>query len=83
MPRTQARLKSEHKRQHPELDGDTWYDVVPIFPGVTQRMVNFAGQRLTRLATPSGYLILPNDRFEFRERPASGAAGAAATAGAR
>ena len=38
----------------------------PIFPGVTQRMVNMAGERLCRLATPRGFLILRADHLEFR-----------------
>ena len=37
-----------------DLDPSVWYQVVPIFPGVTQRMVNMAGERLARLATPRG-----------------------------
>jgi hypothetical protein len=33
---------------------------------VTQRMVNMAGERLTRLATPRGFVILRADHLEFR-----------------
>jgi len=43
--------------------------VAPIFPGVTQRMVNMAGERLTRLSTPRGFLILRADHLEFRPLP--------------
>ena len=39
----QARLRSEHQRKYPELSPSKWYEVAPIFPGVTQRMVNMAG----------------------------------------
>ena len=66
MAGVQARLKEEHKRRYLDLDSAVWYQVVPIFPGVTQRMVNMAGERLTRLATPRGYLILRADHLEFR-----------------
>ena len=45
------------------------YDVAPIFPGVTQRMVNMAGERLTRLSTPRGFLIIRADHLEFRPVP--------------
>ncbi len=62
----QARLRSEHQRKYPELSSSKWYDVAPIFPGVTQRMVNMAGERLTRLSTPRGYVILRAEHLEFR-----------------
>jgi hypothetical protein len=40
--------------------------VAPIFPGVTQRMVNMAGERLTRLSTSRGFVILRAEHLEFR-----------------
>ncbi len=72
MPGVQARLRSEHKRRYLDLDPTTWYQVVPVFPGVTQRMVNMAGERLARLATPKGFLTIRADHLEFR--PAASAA---------
>jgi hypothetical protein len=33
---------------------------------VTQRMVNMAGERLARLATPRGFVTLRADHLEFR-----------------
>ena len=65
----QARLRSEHQRKYPDLNASVWYDVAPIFPGVTQRMVNMAGERLTRLSTPRGFMILRADHLEFRPVP--------------
>ncbi len=65
----QARVKSEHQRKYPELESSSWYDVTPIFPGVTQRMVNMAGDRLARLTTPRGFLILRADHLDFRPAP--------------
>jgi hypothetical protein len=62
----QARLKSGHQRKYPELDPAEWYTVAPIFPGVTQRMVNMAGERLTRLATPRGFLVVKAQHLDFR-----------------
>jgi hypothetical protein len=62
----QARLRSEHQRKYPELSSAKWYDVAPIFPGVTQRMVNMAGERLARLSTPRGFVILRAEHLEFR-----------------
>jgi hypothetical protein len=62
----QARLRPEHKRRYLDLDSTTWYQVVPVFPGVTQRMVNMAGERLTRLATPRGFMTVRADHLEFR-----------------
>ena len=69
----QARLRSEHQRRYPDLSPTTWYDVAPIFPGVTQRMVNMAGERLTRLATPQGFVILRAEHLEFRPAPRTAA----------
>jgi hypothetical protein len=66
MPGVQARLKAEHKRRYLDLDPTVWYQVVPIFPGVTQRMVNMAGERLARLSTPRGFVTLRADHLEFR-----------------
>jgi hypothetical protein len=66
MPGVQARLREEHKRRYLDLDPAVWYQVVPIFPGVTQRMVNMAGERLARLSTPKGFVTLRADHLEFR-----------------
>ena len=37
MAGVQARLRSEHQRKYPDISASVWYDVAPIFPGVTQR----------------------------------------------
>lgn len=70
MPGVQARLRSEHKRRYLDLDPTVWYHVVPVFPGVTQRMVNMAGERLARLSTPKGFTTVRADHLEFRSTPA-------------
>ena len=69
MAGVQARLGSDHQRKYPELNPSKWYSVAPIFPGVTQRMVNMAGERLTRLATARGFVILRAEHLEFRPKP--------------
>lgn len=66
MPGVQARLREEYKRKYPDLDPTAWYPVVPVFPGVTQRMVNMAGERLARLSTPRGFLTMRAEHLEFR-----------------
>jgi hypothetical protein len=66
MPGVQARLRDEHKRRYLDLDATVWYQVVPIFPGVTQRMVNMAGERLARLSTPRGFVTIRAEHLEFR-----------------
>jgi hypothetical protein len=66
MPGVLARIKAEHKRRYMDLDPSVWYHVVPIFPGVTQRMVNMAGERLARLSTPKGFVTLRAEHLEFR-----------------
>ena len=62
----QARVREEHKRRYQDLDSTSWYQVVPVFPGVTQRMVNMAGERLARLSTPRGFMTIRADHLEFR-----------------
>ena len=74
MPGVQARVRSEHLRIYPELSHSKCYELAPIFPGVTQRMVNMAGERLTRLSTSRGFVILRAEHLEFR--PASDEAAA-------
>lgn len=69
MAGVQAKLRSEHQRRYPDISVSVWYDVAPIFPGVTQRMVNMAGERLARLSTPRGFVILRADHLEFRPVP--------------
>jgi hypothetical protein len=69
----QARVRSEHQRRYPDLNPTKWYDVAPIFPGVTQRMVNMAGERLTRLSTSQGFVILRAEHLEFRPAPRTSA----------
>jgi hypothetical protein len=66
MAGVQARVRAEHKRRYLDLDPAAWYQVVPIFPGVTQRMVNMAGERLARISTPRGFVTLRADHLEFR-----------------
>ena len=75
MAGVQARVKSEHQRKYPDLTSTGWYEVAPIFPGVTQRMVNMAGERLTRLSTPRGYVIIRADHLEFRPLPSAATQG--------
>jgi hypothetical protein len=70
----QARLKPEHRLQYPELAFMAWYDVEPLFPGVTERRVNLFGQRVARLRVGAGYKEVLSEHLEFREfdEPAAG-----------
>jgi len=65
----QARLKSEHTLRYPRLSTNMWYDVSPIFPGVTTRRVDIFGRRITRIRTARDYETVQAAHFEFRERP--------------
>jgi hypothetical protein len=69
MAGVQARLRNEYQRKYPDLVANKWYNVAPIFPGVTQRMVNMAGERLTRLSTQRGFVIIRAEHLEFRPSP--------------
>ena len=66
MARCQARIKPDVATQYPDLALDAWYEVSPLFPGVTQRMLNFAGDRLTRLETEDGSVTVKAEHLEFR-----------------
>ncbi|MGE0352932.1 MAG: hypothetical protein AB7Q69_06780 [Gemmatimonadales bacterium] len=66
MARCQARLKPIDAFAYPYLHPDRWYDVMPLFPGVTQRMLNFNGDRITRLETADGYVTVKASHLEFR-----------------
>jgi hypothetical protein len=66
MKRFQARLKPEFRLQYPELNLAAWYDVDPLFPGLTDRRVNMSGQRVTRLKLGSGHREVIAEHLEFR-----------------
>jgi len=69
MTEMQARLKPEHALRYPRLSPNVWYDVAPIFPGVTTRRVDIFGRRITRIRTPRDYETVQAAHFEFRYRP--------------
>lgn len=65
-PRWQARLKPEHRWRQPQL-GDAWYVVEPLWPGLTTRMTNLNGERLTRIrVNEEEHLIILAEQMEFR-----------------
>jgi hypothetical protein len=70
MSQMQARLKSEHTLRYPRLSPQVWYDVAPIFPGVTTRRVDVFGRRITRIRTSRDFETVQSAHFEFRPRPA-------------
>ena len=64
MPDMQA-LKPEYSLRYPRLSA-VWYDVSPIFPGVTVRRVDIFGRRITRLKTARDFETVQATHFEFR-----------------
>jgi len=62
----QARLKPEFTLRYPRLSAGTWYDVAPIFPGVTVRRVDMFGRRVARIKTQRDYETVQAAHFEFR-----------------
>ena len=62
----QARLKPEYSLRYPRLSAGVWYDVSPIFPGVTVRRVDIFGRRITRLKTARDFETVQASHFEFR-----------------
>ena len=69
MPAYQARLKPQFAKQYEGLNSVTWYDVEPLWPGVTERNTNLLGQRLARLKGPKEHVTALAEHLEFRERP--------------
>ncbi len=71
MPQCKARLKPMDSSLYPHLNPYRWYDVCPLFPGVTQRTMNVSGERLTRIETPHGYTTVKSAHFEFAQETES------------
>jgi hypothetical protein len=76
----QARLKPEFSLRYPRLSAGVWYDVSPIFPGVTVRRVDIFGRRISRLKTARDFETVQAAHFEFRARTAAATEGELATA---
>ncbi|NOT07353.1 MAG: hypothetical protein HOP28_04020 [Gemmatimonadales bacterium] len=68
MPDMQARLKPEFSLRYPRLSPGVWYDVSPIFPGVTVRRVDIFGRRIARLKTSRDFETVQAGHFEFQGR---------------
>lgn len=66
MPDMQARLKPEYSLRYPRLSAGVWYDVSPIFPGVTVRRVDIFDRRITRLKTARDFETVQASHFMFR-----------------
>lgn len=69
MTTMQARLKPEFSLRYPRLTSNEWYEVAPIFPGVTIRRVDMFGRRVARLKTARDFETVQATHFEFRPRP--------------
>ncbi len=62
----EARLKPEHRLRYPELNISSWYEVVPLFPGLTERRLNMRGERVARLRVGKSFLEVLGEHVEFR-----------------
>lgn len=67
MPQFQARLKPQFSKKYPGVNAVTWYDVDPLWPGLTERNTNLLGQRLTRLVTGSDHTTVLAEHLDFRD----------------
>jgi hypothetical protein len=76
----QARLKPEFSLRYPRLSAGVWYDVSPIFPGVTVRRVDIFGRRISRLKTARDFETVQAAHFEFRARAVAATEGELAMA---
>lgn len=75
----QARLKPQFAQKYAGLNSVTWYDVEPLWPGLTDRNTNLLGQRMTRLRTGKDHTTVLAEHLDFRERPARTTGKTAAT----
>ena len=76
MPLTRARVKPMDSIHYPNLSINNWYPVSPLWPGVTQRMVNLLGERLLngaekKLKLPTPRDVLMHEYFADYRRPLS------------
>ncbi len=71
MVRFQARLKPEHRLRYPGMNLLSWYDIVPLFPGLTQRTCTLDGERLARLRVGGDYTTVLAKHFEIRLKSAA------------
>lgn len=62
----EARVRPEFRLRYPELNLQAWYEVTPLFPGLRERRVNMAGQRVARLRVRTGYLEVLAEHLDFR-----------------
>lgn len=69
MANFQARLLPEFTMVYPHLSTSIWYDVVPLFPELTERRVGISGERLTRIRGAKVCETLKGECFQFRKRP--------------
>ena len=69
MPTYQARLKPQFAQKYTGLNSVTWYEVDPLWPGLTDRNTNLMGQRMTRLRTGKDHTTVLAEHLDFRERP--------------
>lgn len=74
----QARVKPEHVKKYPGLNGLTWYDVEPLWTGLKERSTNLLGQRLARLKTGTNHVTVVAEHCDMRERRESSSATSAA-----
>ena len=68
MARYQAQLKPEFRLKHPDLNIGVWYDVVPLFPGLRERRLNFVGDRMARLRVAGDFREVLAEHVDFREQ---------------
>lgn len=69
MPIYQARVKPQFAKKYTGLNSVTWYEVEPLWPGLTDRNTNLMGQRMTRLRTGKDHTTVLAEHLDFRERP--------------
>ena len=67
MANMHACLKPEFALRYPRLSSGVWYEVAPIFPGVTIRRVDMFGRRVARLKTARDFETVQAAHFEFRK----------------
>ena len=63
----QARIRPQWRHRFPHLKEWKWYDVEPLWPRATDRAIDMAGKRVTRLKTGDEYTMIRAEYVAFRD----------------
>ncbi len=66
----QARIRPQWRHRFPYIKDWKWYDVEPLWSGSSDRALDMAGKRVTRLKTGTEHTLIRAEYVFFRESEA-------------